>query len=86
MMVRPVTVGRSKEGFDRLFLPGRVTPYFAAGTDALVGLDMRAGGNFLQENRDRFRAFNAFEGKGAGGFVVHLITKRCGSERNDKAV
>ena len=41
---------------------------FAASADALVGLDMRAGRHFLQEDFDRFCALGAFEREDASWF------------------
>jgi hypothetical protein len=45
-----------------------VALHFAALADALVGLDVGAGRDFLQENLDRFVAFYAFERQRAWGF------------------
>ncbi|MBI1770980.1 MAG: hypothetical protein HYR68_01180 [Burkholderiales bacterium] len=44
---------------------------FAAVTDTLVRLDVRAGRNFLQEDLDGLAAVFAFKGQDASGFVDH---------------
>jgi hypothetical protein len=41
---------------------------FTAFANALVGLDVRAGGHFLQGDLDRLGAFGALEGQETGGF------------------
>jgi len=43
--------------------------HFAAGADALIGLYVRAGGDFLQKYLNRFTAFFTFEGQDAGWFI-----------------
>jgi hypothetical protein len=73
MVMEPIPVRRRQKGIDRVLLPDRVPPHLAAGANALIRLDMRTGGNFLQVDRDGFCAFIAFEGQGAGGFVAHFF-------------
>jgi hypothetical protein len=68
VVMHPSVVGGRQIGLDGGLVPGRMAPDFAAGADALVGLDMRAGGHLLQENFDGFRAFAAFKGKDTSGF------------------
>ena len=67
-MVRPAAVGRFQIRFHGISLAGGVAFQFAALAQALVRLDMRAGRHFLQVNLHGFLAFDAFEGKAAGGF------------------
>jgi hypothetical protein len=55
-------------GCDRVFLADGVMAHFAAGANAEVGLDMRAGRDFLQADLDGFGALGAFEGEGAWCF------------------
>lgn len=42
---------------------------FAAGADALIGLYVRAGGDFLQKDLNGFAAIFTFEGQDAGRFI-----------------
>jgi hypothetical protein len=73
VMVRPQGIRRRQVGFHRLFLPGGMAHDFTAVADALIGLDMRAGGYFLQEYLYRLAAGFAFKGQDAGGFAAHLF-------------
>ena len=66
MVMRPITVVRFQIRFDGILASGGVALQFTAGAQALVGLDMRAGRDLLQEDFDRFVAFVAFEGEYAG--------------------
>ena len=68
VMVHPGLIGRGQKRLDGGLVARGVALDFAAIADALVGLDMRAGGHLLQENFDRFRAFGAFKGEDSGGF------------------
>ncbi len=67
MVVRPVTVGRCQVRRYRIGLASSVALQCAALTDTLIGMNVRTGRHFLQENLDRLGACRAFEGKGAGG-------------------
>jgi hypothetical protein len=71
MMMRPVAVWRCKIRFDRVFLSGSMPHQFAAFANALIRLDMRTRGYFLQIDRDRLGAFDTFEREATGGFVAH---------------
>lgn len=71
-MVRPISIWTGEIGSDCLFTACRVPQNFAAGTDALIWLDMGASGDFLQKNFDGFCAELTFKGKDAGGFVHKL--------------
>jgi hypothetical protein len=51
-MMRPVAIASRQVGFDGILFAGRMPPDFAAFADALVRLDMRTGGHFLQKNLD----------------------------------
>jgi hypothetical protein len=68
MVVRPGPVSRFQKRLDGILVAGRVTLKFATCAQALVRLDVRAGGHLLQEHFDRFGALGAFEGKDAGRF------------------
>ena len=68
MVVVPVEFVRIDVGSHGIRIAGRVTFDLAAFADALVGLDVRAGGYFLQGDLDRLGAFGALEGQEAGGF------------------
>ena len=49
-----------------MFVTGGEALGFATGAHAQIGLDMRAGRDFLQDDFDRLAAFVAFKGKEAG--------------------
>src|SRR5206468_3601116 len=68
MVVVPVQLVRLDEGLDGVRIAGRVAFDLAAFADALVGLDVRAGRDFLQGDLDWLGAFGALEGQEAGGF------------------
>jgi hypothetical protein len=68
MMMHPTFVVRLQVRLDGGLAARRMALHFAACADALVGLDVGAGGHLLQENFDRFRAFGTFKGKDAGRF------------------
>jgi hypothetical protein len=68
VVMHPAVVGGRQVRLDGGLVTGRMAPDFAAGADALVGLDMRAGGHLLKENLDGFGAFAAFKGKDTSGF------------------
>src|SRR5450830_1444485 len=68
MVMCPATVCRLQVSLDGFSLAGGVALDFAALADALVRLDMRAGGHFLQVNLHGFVTFYALEGEAAGGF------------------
>lgn len=74
VMMRPSVMRIGKERCHRFLVASGVIAHFAAFADALVGLDMRAGGDFLQVQRDRLGAFCAFEAEGTGGLVAHGIS------------
>jgi hypothetical protein len=68
VMMRPIAVSRLEVGLDGVLVARGVALEFTALAQALVRLDMGAGRHFLQEDFDRFRAFDALESKDAGGF------------------
>lgn len=70
-MMRPQDIIGAEIGLYSFLVTGRVFHDFAAAANALVGLNMRAGRDFLQEDLDGFAAIFAFEGQDAGGFVDH---------------
>ncbi len=69
MMMRPQDITGIDIGFNGIFIAGCMFHDFAAATNALIRLDVRAGRDFLQENLDRFAAIFTFKGKDAGGFI-----------------
>ena len=62
-----------QEGCYCLLVADGVITDFTAFAGALIGLNMRTGGNLLQIQRDRLGAFCAFEGQGAG-WLAHGIS------------
>ena len=66
--MHPALVVRRQVRRDSGLVAGGMTFHFAASADALVRLDMRTGGYFLQENFDRFRALGALESEDASWF------------------
>lgn len=71
MVMGPVVgVGRQIR-LDSIFLSGGMPPHLTAFADPLIGLDMGAGRNFLQEDLDWLRAGLAFEGKNTGWLGWH---------------
>lgn len=73
MMVCPVVAAYGYIRLDRFFLPSGMAQHFTALADALVRLNMGAGGHFLQKHLDWLRAGFAFEGKGTGWLGWHGI-------------
>ena len=71
MVMAPAAVQRELERVHRIGLPGRVPVRSAAGAQAQIGLDMRAGRYFLQVDGDGFAAGTALEGQTTGGFGTH---------------
>lgn len=68
MVMGPLPFWRSEIGLNCVLASCCMAPQFTAGAHALVRLDVGAGGNFLEEDFDRFLALDAFEGQHAGGF------------------
>jgi hypothetical protein len=68
MMMHPSIVICLQVGLDGGFVAGRMAFDFAAGADALVRLDMGAGGHLLQEDFDCLRAVGALESEDTGWF------------------
>ncbi len=68
MVMRPVPIRRREERFDCVFMASRMTPNFAAITNTLIRLNMRAGGYRLQENFDGLAALYTFERQDTGRF------------------
>ena len=59
--------------------------YFATGANALVRLNMGAGGHFLQKHLHGFAAFFAFKGQDTGWFVHgKLIQNKNSWRKNDR--
>src|SRR5450830_207238 len=84
MVMCPAAVSRLKVSLDGLGLAGSVALDFAALANALIRLDMRAGGHFLQVDLHGFVTFYALEGEAAGGF--HGLPKDdCGACRGQRA-
>jgi hypothetical protein len=71
VVVCPVAVARCHIGCDSIFLSGSVPQDFTAFADALVRLDVGAGGHFLQEDLDWLRTGFAFEGQDTGWLGWH---------------
>ncbi|MBC3919649.1 hypothetical protein H8L32_19380 [Undibacterium sp. CY18W] len=69
--MRPQDIIGAEIGLNSFLVAGRVFHDFTAVTNALVGLNVRAGRDFLQEDLDGFAAVFALEGQDAGGFVDH---------------
>ena len=61
MVMRPILMRVGEKGCHGFLVAGCVVTHFATLADALVRLDMRAGRNLLQIERDRLGAFDAFE-------------------------
>jgi hypothetical protein len=76
VLMRPSLVRIGKEGCHRFLIAGSVITHFAAFANSLIGLNMRACGNFLQIQRDRLGAFCAFEAQGPGGFAHKVSINR----------
>jgi hypothetical protein len=68
MMMHPSIVICLQVRLDGGFGSDRMALDFAAGADALVGLDMGAGGHLLQKDFDRLRAVGALESEDTGWF------------------
>src|SRR5471032_247526 len=84
MVMCPAAVSRLQVSLDGFSLAGSVALDFAALANALIRLDMRAGGHFLQVDLHGFVTFYALEGKAAGGF--HGLPKNdCGACRGQRA-
>jgi hypothetical protein len=69
-MVVPVAVARRQIGRNGVSIAGGVALDFTTAADALVRLDVRAGGDFLQINGDWLGALCALERQGTGGFMI----------------
>jgi hypothetical protein len=68
MMMRPSHIRRIHKRRHSVFIACRMFMQSAAIADALVGLNMRAGGDFLQVDFDGLTAVFAFECEDAGWF------------------
>jgi hypothetical protein len=68
MLMRPSNIGRIHKRRHSVFITRRMLMQSAAIADALVGLNMRAGGDFLQVDFDGLTAAFAFEREDAGWF------------------
>lgn len=76
MVMRPSIVRIGEEIGHRFLIPRGVIAHFSAFADALIGLDMRAGGYFLQVQGNRLCALGAFEGQGTCRFGAHEISTK----------
>ena len=85
MMVRPAPVRGVQEGFDGMLVAGGIAARLAAGANACIRLDVRAGRHFLEEDFDRFRAFLALESQDAGWFRHERWTPRVDAWKTDSA-
>jgi len=88
-MVRPGDAIRTQKRFNRVFIAGRMFHHFATGANALVRLNMGAGGHFLQKTwtdllhflhlKVRIRAglfmINQFKIKIAGAKMIDCASK-----------
>jgi len=67
-MVRPGDAIRTQKRFNRVFIAGRMFHHFATGANALVRLNMGAGGHFCKKP-GRICCIFAFKGQDTGWFV-----------------
>ena len=71
MMMWPQNIIGAQIRLHSFLIASRMFHDFAAVANALIGLNVGAGRDFLQENLDGFAAIFAFKGQDAGGFVDH---------------
>jgi hypothetical protein len=72
MMVMMMNLAARHEFCHRVLVASGMSLEFPATADALIRLNVRAGGNLLQKDLNRLRAFSALEAQEASGFVSHV--------------